>query len=315
MNIDAFELSRRQSATFSLGKFMPPSSRLMLGLVTCTVLPLGYMIQLIIPDQTGPFLLSALWCLAGSVLAVRVLLIKTEMITVLRPFRGPHLYMSILMGAQLFLFAALQIAGRQTSSTVNSNFLTGLYILLVPCLNFLLHRKLPDTPAILSSGVALLGIFFLAGIGMSVAKAGDWLILLSAIVLASHTVLMSRLVKNTDRLGMTVFVQLMICGSISLICALIYEPIDSLAIAMSWKKIAFGVLFTVFLIMFEIYLREVSLSEANVMMSSVYMITALMTVKIFHAPITAAGVSGCALIGFALYLALFRHRRTADATS
>ena len=80
------------------------------------------------------------------------------------------------LGAGLFLFAAaaLQQIGLQSTSSANSGFITGFYILFVPVLGmFLGHRA----PKILWAGilVCLTGFYLMSVTGDFVVSRGDWL--------------------------------------------------------------------------------------------------------------------------------------------
>ena len=105
-----------------------------------------------------------------------------------------HWRSGMLCGCFLFLGYALQTAGLLTTAASKSAFLTGLFIVLVPIMSALLHRRAPGwiewTGAVLAiGGTALLTIEPSSGFRLSF---GDLLTIGCAFAFSAHMVAVAR---------------------------------------------------------------------------------------------------------------------------
>jgi drug/metabolite transporter (DMT)-like permease len=139
-----------------------------------------------------------------------------------RAARGSLPYKGCL-AAGLFLFAAagLQQAGLQYTSSANSGFITGFYILFVALLGLLFKHKAPKA---LWAGilVCLVG-FYLLSVGADfTVSLGDWLTLASAVLWACQILAVDRIAGRGDPIGIAV-VQFGTCAALSGIYAWSFE--------------------------------------------------------------------------------------------
>jgi drug/metabolite transporter (DMT)-like permease len=122
----------------------------------------------------GPMAFNGLRFALGCLSLIPVIIWRKKNLTV--SDREAELPYKACLSAGLFLFAgsALQQIGLQYTSSANSGFITGFYILFVPVLGMFFGHKVPKSlwAAIL---VCLVGFYLLSVTGNFVVSKGDWL--------------------------------------------------------------------------------------------------------------------------------------------
>ena len=114
----------------------------------------------------------------------------------LRALRGTLLRDGVFCGALLGVGFLLQTEGLQRTTASRSGFLTGMLVVLVPVLEFVLFRKRPALPALLGVLLAFFGMTFLSAPWADASHAtlfGDWLTVGCALVFAGHIIALGRL--------------------------------------------------------------------------------------------------------------------------
>jgi drug/metabolite transporter (DMT)-like permease len=96
----------------------------------------------------------------------------------------------------------LQNAGLQRTTTSNSAFITGLFVVFTPIIEVLVTRQAPDRRVIVAIGVSAVGLFFLTGGSLDV-HAGDLLTLGGAVGFAAWIFLASALSQRFDAVALT----------------------------------------------------------------------------------------------------------------
>ena len=146
--------------------------------------------------EASPLLLvAARMGLATGLLAL-VLAATAKGRAQLRSLRGPLLRDGLLVGALLGVGFLLQTEGLQRTSASRSGFLTGLLVVFVPLLEWLLFRKLPAWPALLGIALAFAGMTVLSAPWSDAAAAtlvGDWLTVGCAVIFAGHVIALGRI--------------------------------------------------------------------------------------------------------------------------
>jgi drug/metabolite transporter (DMT)-like permease len=123
----------------------------------------------------------------------------------LRALRGALLRDGIFCGALLGAGFLLQTEGLQRTTASRSGFLTGLLVVLVPLLEFLVFRKRPPLPALLGVLIAFAGLTALSAPWADVSHAtllGDWLTVGCALIFAAHILALGRLAPKHPVLPM-----------------------------------------------------------------------------------------------------------------
>ena len=134
--------------------------------------------------------------------SVRMALASALLLGFIAAVKRPQLRMSarlvrdgLLCGALLGFGFLLQTEGLQRTTASRSGFLTGLLVVLVPLLEFLLFRKRPAPPALAGVGLAFAGMSLLSAPwaeASAATLAGDWLTVGCALVFAGHVVFLGR---------------------------------------------------------------------------------------------------------------------------
>jgi drug/metabolite transporter (DMT)-like permease len=147
------------------------------------------------------------------------------------------------MGIALALGINLQQVGLLFTSVTNAGFITGLYVIVVPLLGLLLGHK-TGMGTWLGCVLAVIGMFLLSvGDNFQVAS-GDWLQLIGAFVWGGHVILVGLFASRHDPIRLA-FLQFATCSVISLILAVIFEPIALDSIIAAGPALLYGGVFAV----------------------------------------------------------------------
>jgi drug/metabolite transporter (DMT)-like permease len=121
----------------------------------------------------------------------------------------------LTMGAFLAAGYIFQTFGLQRTTASNAGFITGMFVVLVPILQGLVWRVLPDTRAVLGVGAAAVGLFLLSGGASELHLLGDGLVFLCALSFSAHILATSRYARYHDA-GVLTVLQL---GVVAVLCA------------------------------------------------------------------------------------------------
>lgn len=109
----------------------------------------------------------------------------------------PIILLLFLCGLSLFIASFLQQIGLKTTTAGKSGFLTSLYILFVPLLGLLLHKKV--TPRIwIGILIACIGSFLLSYDGGFTIRIGDLFTIISAVFFAVQILCIEKLNTNVS---------------------------------------------------------------------------------------------------------------------
>lgn len=211
----------------------------LLMLLTALIWGTGFVAQTAGMDHIGPYLFSGLRFALGSLCLVPLILRNARAVRVPEPLldRG-MLRAGIIMGLALALGINLQQVGLLFTSVTNSGFITGLYVIVVPLLGLLLGHK-TGLGTWLGCLLAVVGMCLLSiGDNFHVA-AGDWLQLIGAFVWGAHVVLVSLFASRHDPIRLA-FLQFATCSVVSLLLAVLFEPIALAAIIDAGPALLYG---------------------------------------------------------------------------
>jgi drug/metabolite transporter (DMT)-like permease len=99
------------------------------------------------------------------------------------------------LGLILWILFITQTIGLNFTSTTNSAFITGLFIVLLPLVSFLIFKDIPSKIRIISIFISLAGLWILTG-GVAGINKGDLITLITALFCAFHILLIDKYVKN-----------------------------------------------------------------------------------------------------------------------
>ena len=202
------------------------------------------------------------------------------------------------LGCLLLLGAAMQQIGIISTTVTNAGFLTALYVPLVPVLGWLLLRHRPHWSVWPSAFASILGAYLLSGARAIPLGAGELWVIASAIPWAIHVLLVGRV---ADRMAAPFLVaggQFAVCGLVALAWTLAYEPVTWNGLqAAAWPLaytgiLSVGVAFTAQVVA----QRYAHATDAAIVLATETLFAALFGFFLMGDRLSAAGLTGCALI-------------------
>ncbi len=159
-----------------------------------------------------------------TLVGYRFLLAASILAVFLRP-KGIPLFSNLKTGLTLGFFLWLlyipQTIGLRYTTASNSGFITGLFIVFVPILNYLFFRQIPNLIKIISVGLALCGLWYLTG-GLAEINLGDAITLISAGTYAVHILLADKYIKAEINPYVLSFQQFLVTGVLSCLASIIF---------------------------------------------------------------------------------------------
>ena len=193
-------------------------------------------------QHVGPFTFNALrFALGAGALA---LLLRFGPLDGTKSSRlGFPIVGGLLAGLVIFLGAALQQAGLVHTTAGKAGFITGLYVVFVPLLGLLLHRR---TGRWTWAGalIAAAGLYLLSVKGSFGIARGDLLVLLGAVFWASHVLIIDRIIHRSNPYRLAIF-QYGVCAGASLVAALLTETLSGARLAAAGVPILYTGLLSV----------------------------------------------------------------------
>ena len=190
-------------------------------------------------DHIGPFLYNGLRFALGCLALYPFTRFRKYRAT----FSFKHIYAGITAGAALFIASSLQQIGLVYTTAGNAGFITGLYVILVPFLGLLLHHQIGRHNWI-AALLAVSGLYLLSIHGTFTVKRGDAYVFFSAFFYAIHVHIIGHLAGRI-RSGQLAFIQYGACAVLSMIVAIIVEPMEWPSIYRAGIPILYGGLFSV----------------------------------------------------------------------
>ena len=202
------------------------------------------------------------------------------------------------LGAGIFLFAgaALQQIGLQYTSSANSGFITGFYILFVPVLGMCFGHKAKRS---LWAGmlVCLIGFYLMSVTGNFVVSKGDWLTLLSAAFWACQILVIDHAAGKGDPVRIA-FLQFAVCAVLSVLSGLFFEDCTLDQIEAASGAIAYaglmsvGVAYTL-----QVFCQKhCPPAPSAIIMSLEGVFAAITGYLVLHQTLTAQAITGCVLM-------------------
>ncbi len=141
-------------------------------------------------------------------------------------------------GIILFAASNFQQFGIQYTTVGKAGFITAMYILIVPVLGLLFHRK-----AGLQVWIGVLfgvtGLYLLCMQDSLRLDRGDALVLVCAFIFSLHILVIDHFSQKVDGVKMSC-IQFWVCGILSLLCSVLFESPDLHSIVISWLPVCYG---------------------------------------------------------------------------
>ncbi|WP_064091394.1 DMT family transporter [Rossellomorea aquimaris] len=148
----------------------------------------------------------------------------------------------MILGIFLFIGYGFQTLGLLYTTPSKAGFVTGLSVVLVPFLVYLLVKKKPSFGALIGSLLAVTGLYLLMTGHTQSFNKGDALVFICAFGFAFHIILTDIFTKKNSLFVITT-VQLFTVSILSSVCSLVFEkPFISIHSNMIYKKDVISVL-------------------------------------------------------------------------
>jgi drug/metabolite transporter (DMT)-like permease len=155
------------------------------------------------------------WRFAIAVLAFLVLFPRT-----FSRFKPGTVRVGVLAGAFLTAGYVFQTWGLQGTSASKAAFITGMFVVITPLLQFVVLRHPPRPAALGGVTAAVAGLWLLSGASSGGWSAGDTRVLLCAVAYSAHMIVLGGAGRDHDSRALTL-VQLAVvgvaCGGIALV--------------------------------------------------------------------------------------------------
>ena len=221
----------------------------------------------------------------------------------------------MICGLLLCLASNFQQFGIAHTSVGKAGFITALYIVIVPILGLLFHKKC--RPLIwLGVCLAVAGLYFLCMAGGDAQAAagqifpgipigkGDFLVFICALLFSGHILAIDYFTERVDGVKMS-FIQFWVCGIVSGIGMFLAEEPHFPAILMAWKELLYagvmscGVAYTLQIV----GQKGMDPTVASLILSLESVISALAGLFILGQKLSGAEILGCILMFAAIVLA------------
>jgi drug/metabolite transporter (DMT)-like permease len=202
---------------------------------------MGFIAQSTAMDALGPLTFIGLRFLVATAFIAPFAWYETRRATA--PVGKGNLKGFGLIGLALFGGMALQQYGLVITSVTNAGFLTGLYVVIVPILSFLVLRIAPHPVVWPAVALSFIGIWLLAGGDLVALNAGDMLTIACAFLWSIQVLLVGRYSSGSGRPITLSFVQFAVCAALGLLAAVLVENIRLSDIVTALPEILFAGIF------------------------------------------------------------------------
>ena len=263
-------------------------------LIAATIWGTAFVGQSISMQFIGPFLFGgARFALGAFVLIIPAFLLKRRM---RHCANRQMLKAGLIVGLVLFVAASLQQTGIQYTTIGKAGFITCLYIVLVPLIGIYLRHQVGKS-VWLGCAVAVAGLYLLSIKGDFSIAYGDLLMLLGALVWSVHILVIDHYVKQVDAIKLSCL-QFAVCALLSMLTALVFEPITIAGLDGALPSILYTGVFSVgFAYTLQVIgQKEAKPAHAAIILSLETVVAALSGWFILGERLTEREVIGCALM-------------------
>lgn len=210
----------------------------------------------------------------------------------------------IPLGLAFTAATLLQQKGFETTSVTRVGFLTGLYVIFVPCLETIALKRIPH-PLIWFAALLALGGTFILSDGFDGLRPGDLLAIAAALTFAIQIILMERFVRRTGRPVAAALFQSCCAVLAGGILGIMSGPIAWTAIARAAPELLYAGIFSggIAFVLQAICQRYTGATEAAVMLMAESLFAALFAALLLGEQLTPSGWVGCTLIFLSLVIA------------
>lgn len=262
----------------------------------------GFVAQSTAMETLGPFWFIGLRFLVATACVLPFALLEGRRARApLTPRNYRHF---LLIGLALFMGAATQQVGLQTTSVTNSSFLTGLYVVFVPVLSVVFLGRRPHWIIWPAALMALTGIFLLSGGHLDKLTSGDFLTIVCALFWAIQVTLVGLFVGESGRPLALSTVQFAVCALGGLLVGILSEPVSFAAIEGAMSEILYvGIFSSGFAFVLQVIgQRYTTAPQAAIFLSAEALFGALFGALLLQEKLGPVGYVGCGIIFVAMVM-------------
>lgn len=276
-------------------------------LITAAIWGSAFVAQRVGMDYIGPFTYSGIRFLIGGLALVPIALwikrwqaqrVKNGVASKRLDKKGGRglLWASLVCGVVLFSGATLQQIGMVYTTAGKGGFITSLYIVLVPIMGLAFKQK-AGAGIWLGAFIALVGLYLLSIKSDWTLEYGDLLMLIGAFFWAAHVLVIGWVAPKYDPVELSIL-QFLICGVLSMVCAVIYETIIWSDVMLAMNSILYAALMStgIAYTLQVVAQQDAKASHAAIILSSEAMFAVLAGWLVLDEVLTTRGLWGCALI-------------------
>lgn len=271
--------------------------------LTAIIWGFAFVAQRVGAEYVGAFTFNGIRFLLGTISLIPVILVFEKEKFDKDKFKST-LISGVLAGVVLFIASTLQQFGVEiTGSAGKAGFLTGLYIVLVPLIRFIMGKK-TSVLTFFGAVFAVVGLFFLCMTGNEISFGiGDIVLIIGAFFWAGHILVVDKFVNNVSPLKFSM-TQFFVCGFLSLVFALFTEDIELSAIQSAGIPILYGGFMSVGVAYTCQILgqKEADPTFASIVFSTESVFSAIGGAVILHEIMSGRGYLGCVLIFIGIIL-------------
>lgn len=224
--------------------FMKKQFQGILSLLLATIIwGSAFIAQSVGMELIGPFTFQAIRCMLAVLFLFPLSLLmdagKGSFHSSVSRWKDKQLWKAgSICGIALFVAASLQQIGLIYTDAGKAGFITALYIVIVPLLGLFLGRKIPFT-AVISVGIAVVGLYLLSCVGVSSINIGDICLILCALAFAVQILLIDRFAGSLDGLKLNC-VQALVVSIISYVFMFALETVDWQNVFACWLPLCYA---------------------------------------------------------------------------
>lgn len=271
--------------------------------LTAIIWGFAFVAQRVGAEYVGTFTFNGIRFLLGTVSLIPVILIFEKERFNKEKFKRT-LVSGLLAGVVLFVASTLQQFGVEiTGSAGKAGFLTGLYIVLVPLIRFVMGKK-TSVLTFFGAVFAVAGLFLLCMTGdKNSFEIGDIVLIIGAFFWSGHILVVDKFVNDVSPLKFSM-VQFFVCGFLSIVFAFFTEEIDFSAIKNAGIPLLYGGLMSVGVAYTCQILGQKNADPtfASIVFSTESVFSAIGGAIILHEVMSGRGYLGCVLIFIGIIL-------------
>lgn len=233
----------------------------------------------------------------GSRFGLATLILTALFLHKLRTIDANGLQKGIALGILLCLGFALQTIGLTYTSASKSAFITAMFVVFTPLMQFIIERQMPKLGNIAGVVLVTIGLYLLTSPDGSAFNVGDGLTLACAILFAIYIVYLDMVSKEVNIFHLT-YLQIIVTAVVSYVFAFLFEEVR---IAFTPSFLGVLVYLTLFATLLTTYIqtryqKETTPTRAAVIFSIEPVFAACLAYLILDEVIGLLGIVGGAMI-------------------